>query len=335
MGAPPAGSSRAQQFEDEEALPTYTLEPEPSELPAYDEAAGSSTSVPPPPDTKAAPPPPQPLRSMLDVDDGPSGRFLPEDVLPPAIYVLDDTVIYASADSERKPLYKLDWNLTGRLGPRAHWIEFSRMEPKVADPTQHKPRHIYNLNHCSAYTGPPLTEAGATAATALVSFYFVQPTAGPSRRMGCLGFKRESDHWTALPFGIDEQTGVVLPPSKYTAAGGAPLWEARKVQGAACKWVEARPQGDNRPAGDVAMEYDAGSGTAGGRESEPPRLVVTATLTRQKRDALIALWCLRQWATRHQTSAASPPVKEKSESRWKSNSLRWQLGILPTAKKPE
>lgn len=324
MGAPPAEGSRAQQPEDDEALPSYSVAPGPSELPGYDEAAASpSTGGPPlpPPTEKGTAPPPQPLRSMLDVDDGPNKRFLPEDVLPPAVYVLDSTVIYAAADAQHAPLYKLDWKLTEELAPRTNWIEFFRMEPKVADPTQFKPRPIYNLNHCFSYTGPDFGERGSP--TVLLDFYFLQPTAGPSRRMGSLGFKTTSDHWTALPFAIDEHTGVVRPLSRYSPTGGAPLWEVRRVQGAACKWVEARRQGDDRPAGDVAMEYE-------GRGGELPRLVVTASLTRQKRDALIGLWCLRQWATQQN---AAPPPPAKNEPRWKSNGLRRQVGIVPLPKK--
>lgn len=286
MGAPPAAGTR--QPDEEDGPPSYTARPGPSELPAY-EAADVSVEA-----------PPLPLPSMLDVADGPSGRFAGDDLLPPAVFVLDGQTIYSAADPDHTPVYTIEHTIAS-LAKSAYVVEFARMEPRLASPGQFKARHIYNLNH----RWPPLTSPASSSSSAsarLLGLFFVQPTAGPTRRLGSLGLKTlhasglgavtAPDQWTVLPLNM-EQVIMWLPLFVETAP---PLWEARKVQGAACKWVEGGTAG-----GDVAMEY----------EGELPRLVITATITRQKRDALVALWCCRLWATKrvYEQPSLAPPSR--------------------------
>ncbi|ERS98530.1 hypothetical protein HMPREF1624_05314 [Sporothrix schenckii ATCC 58251] len=388
MGAPPAESAYARPPEEEETLPEYSERPEPrsepdgvagpSRLPAYEPASS------PPRTATGKTAPPASLPSMLDVGDGTSHRFAPDDVLPPAVFVLDGAVIYSATDPQRTPVYTLGAPLTAAvpqrpgpsfslaLPPPTH-NAFSRMEPKASDPAQRKPRHIYNLRHGAQLGGPPLDVFGAAA-----DYCCLQPMAGPTRRLGLLGFVAgaapsasavmpswsapslaalaAADTWTALPFRYDDidydidndgaTSAAIRPPSPFTTPGGVALWEARRTKGqgaAAChaKWVEAyvaqdardgrfRYDKDNKyykghdakyaatdpndPAS-VALEYGGGDGAL-------PRLVITTALPRQQRDALVALWCLRQWAllaTRpsravQRMPAPVPPAQEKRSS---------------------
>lgn len=188
-----------------------------------------------------------------------------DDLLQPAILVLDNLSIYAESDPN-VPLYQFNRSIA-HLGPATSVVEFARIECRDGIAKQ-RSRHIYNLHHRQ----PMFRVLSARHAE-----YFIQAVATPARRLGHLGLKqaRMSEHWTALPVDMKGWTEFDRPPF---VADAAPVLEAHHREGA-CKWTD----GDGR---DVAMEYDS---------DQEHRLLVTASLQRETLDALVALWCCRVW----------------------------------------
>ncbi|OBT70272.1 hypothetical protein VE03_00006 [Pseudogymnoascus sp. 23342-1-I1] len=203
-----------------------------------------------------------------------------DDLLQPAILVLDNLSIHAESDPT-VPLYQFNRSIAS-LGPATSVVEFARMERKAGSAKQ-RPRHIYNLHHQKPMLRVPSTRHAE---------YFIQAVASPARRLGHLGLKqaRTSEHWTALPVDMKGWTEFSRPPF---VAGAAPVLEAHHRQGA-CKWTD----GDGR---DVAIEYD---------EEREHRLLVTASLQRETLDALVALWCCRVW----QLSVDQKPARTVSSN---------------------
>ncbi|OIW28711.1 hypothetical protein CONLIGDRAFT_670485 [Coniochaeta ligniaria NRRL 30616] len=209
-------------------------------------------------DTDTTASPPTYAEAVSDVAD---------DLLQAVILVLDGQSIHAESNPA-VPLYQVNRGIA-HLGLSTSVVEFARMERRVGR-TKQRSRHIYNLHHVQ----PLLRIPSARRAE-----YFIQAVAAPARRLGHLGLKQArtlaDDHWTALPVDMKGWAELDRPPF---VADTAPVFEAHHRQGA-CKWVD----GDGR---DVAMEYDS---------DQEHRLLVTASMQRETRDALVALWCCRVW----------------------------------------
>lgn len=190
-----------------------------------------------------------------------------DDVLQPAILVLDGQSIHAESDPTVH-LYEVNRGIA-HLGPATSIVEFARME-RSAGSAKQRSRHIYNLHHQQ----PPLRVPSAQRAE-----YFIQAVAAPARRLGHLGLKEAralgAEYWSALPVDMKGWAELDRPPF---VADAAPVLEAHHRQGA-WKWIDSEGH-------DVAMEYDS---------DQEHRLLVTASLQRETLDALVALWCCRVW----------------------------------------
>jgi hypothetical protein len=128
-------------------------------------------------------------------------------------------------------------------------------------------RHIYDLHHTPSLIRVPSTQYAE---------YFIEALA--ARRLGHLGFKTAHGvpkDWTALPVDMKGWSELHCPPF---VADTAPVFEAHYRKGV-CKWMDGNGH-------DVAIEYDS---------DQQYRLLITASLQRETRDALVALWCCRLW----------------------------------------
>jgi len=189
-----------------------------------------------------------------------------DDLPQPVILVLDNQSIYAESSPTIK-LYEVNRGIA-RLGRATLNVKFSRIE-RSAGSTNQRSRHIYDLHHTPTLVRIPSTQYAE---------YFIEFLAAPARRLGHLGFKTGHgvpEDWTALPVDMKGWSELHNPPF---VAGAAPVFEAHHRSGV-CKWMGGNGH-------DVAVEYD----------SDPQhRLLVTASLQRETRDALVALWCCRLW----------------------------------------
>lgn len=289
-----------------------------------------------------------PSRSMLDIgddaDDVNDGRFRSTDILPPAVLVLDGTAIYSATDATKAPVYtlELDFLAHPNVNPkfptrRLLGIEFYRMEPDPKAPdssSRQKANRIYNLNQRIDIVG-----------VGFGTVFSIEPAGGPSRKLGTWGLKAPASvagvnygsSWKVLPVDVHRGTNYYTSLFVETAP---PLWTVKRVQDQVYKWVAGPPPPPPRlkqqtpfssqlldsrhqkhkldshqlgnlneavlPEGaDVAMDYGRSKDS---KDGELPRLVITASMTRQKRDALVALWCLRQWSMILFGGATPPPL---------------------------
>ncbi|KAJ9165553.1 hypothetical protein NKR19_g272 [Coniochaeta hoffmannii] len=190
-----------------------------------------------------------------------------DDLLQPVILVLDGQSIYAESDPTIN-LYEVNRGITS-LGRATLNVKFTRID-RSAGNANPRPKHIYDLHHTPSLVRVPSTHAAE---------YFIEALAAPARRLlGHLGFRTTHGipkDWAALPVDMRGWSELHYPPF---VAGAAPVFEAHHREGV-CRWTD----GDGR---DVAVEYDS---------DRQCRLLVTAPLPRETRDALVALWCCRLW----------------------------------------
>ncbi|KAH8906674.1 hypothetical protein BR93DRAFT_927514 [Coniochaeta sp. PMI_546] len=189
-----------------------------------------------------------------------------DDLLPPVILVLDGQSIYAESNPTIN-LYEVNRGITS-LGRATLNVKFERIE-RSAGSTNQRSRHIYDLHHTPSLVRAPSTQYAE---------YFIEALAASVRRPGHLGFKTSHgipEDWTALPVDMRGWSELHCPPF---VADATPVFEAHHREGV-CKWLDGN--GD-----DVAIEYDS---------DQHYRLLVTASLPRHMRDALVALWCCRLW----------------------------------------
>lgn len=219
-----------------------------------------------------------------------------EDLVNPATLVFTGT----SVVFETRPLtpcYQLSWDVTS-IPQKSTSVVFEEVEhspeqpPEKAEatsPAQQQKRHLYYLAH----------PAGAQYQVDRPAYYAT--SASPDNAtLGNIGL--ETSKTGAFPKKMEFKA---MLSARKTASDSPlfdewpqPLFDARPKWTGGYAWVDAEDNGRRQ----IAHEEDE---KRGGRR----KLVVTAPLRREVRDALVAAWCLRLW---HDT-AESKEAKRDGE----------------------
>ncbi|RYP57039.1 hypothetical protein DL769_009737 [Monosporascus sp. CRB-8-3] len=201
-----------------------------------------------------------------DIDDGPW-----EDVLEPANLVFAGQSIVCEATTST-PLYKMNWDVTS-IPQKGTSVVFERVKydpPETAEstaPTKQQNQHLFYLAH----------PAGAQYRTDSPAYYItsVSPVA-----LGNITLETSKSKIGKIEF------KALLSAKK--SASDSPLFDEKPepLFDAKPKWMGGRFTWTDPDGKQVAYEDE---------KSAKHRLVVTAAMRREMRDALAATWCLRLW----------------------------------------
>ncbi|RYP71403.1 hypothetical protein DL769_004711 [Monosporascus sp. CRB-8-3] len=192
-----------------------------------------------------------------------------DEIVQPVILVLAGQSIHAES-SESAPLYEVNRGVSS-LSHVDTTVEFSRVEHNVrTDPAgtpfiKQRSRHLYNLVH--------VKDVMAWKAAGL---FHVQPVS--RRTMGNFGLKRSS----RLRKGDFKVVKMISKKNDLNGPSfeddGRYLFEVRR-KGSRCQWTDSYRS-------PIAIEDVNNSQHI---------LVITAPLSREQADVLVATWCLRLW----------------------------------------
>ncbi|RYP12851.1 hypothetical protein DL767_011076 [Monosporascus sp. MG133] len=214
-----------------------------------------------------------------------------DEIVQPVILVLAGQSIHAESP-ESAPLYEVNRGVSS-LSYVDTTVEFSRVEHNVRTGPDGTPlikqrsRHIYNLVH--------VKDAMSWKAAGLFHLQSVS-----RRTMGNFGLKRSS----RLRKGDFKVARMISRKNDSNGPsfedGGQHLFEVKR-KGSRCHWT-------NSTGSPIAIEDVNNSQHV---------LVITAPLSREQADVLVATWCLRLWY-------------DSAENKIKRNEVKAALNLNPT-----
>lgn len=223
------------------------------------------------------------------------------ELLKPTTLVLTGQTIHAESDPSN-PLYQVNRGIA-TLGHATNTVEFERVDHVVrttlsddGTSTTHirpRPRLLCNLKHTK------VSDALGSHLVVSVTFYVVPVSKKWS--LGSIGLLPVKLHWGKNAIhvvGVNTKDATEIA-SPTVAKNAQPLFRIQ-YNGNCYKWTDG--QGN-----DIAMEY------------ETCRLVITAALPQEMRDALVALWCCRIWQHSAMVQEGTAP-KNKNKSFFLKNS---------------
>ncbi|KAL2267940.1 hypothetical protein VTJ83DRAFT_5217 [Remersonia thermophila] len=279
---------------DSALLPGRSPAPPAPAAPAALAAPGDAPSASALPTTGRDDPPP------YELDAAPAAPDLNE-VLPPSTFVIHGRFIYpmahamspsASSEPDSVPAYQLS-RAIHLHDQGAEDIEFSRMDPRVrtaADGSPEigtRPRDIYTLHHRREliYSGVPFSA-------------YIEPQS--RRTLGRVDIKKTGVFqrgYRAVQELTDDELAARARRGLPVPDKNEYFWSVRERTGSKdWKWMD--PKGVvvanqiREPAPGSGAEEGGAKGDGGEKGGEVYKLEVLVPLTRRKRDALVALWCL-------------------------------------------
>ncbi|KAL1838632.1 hypothetical protein VTJ49DRAFT_2469 [Mycothermus thermophilus] len=271
------------------------------DLPPETPAPAVPTGPPDPPSSSAPPtagrddPPPYEMRAVTAAPE-------PDEVLPPATFVIHGRFIYPMAhpispstggEPDSVPAYQLS-RAIHLHDQGAEDIEFSRMDPRVrtaADGTPEinsRAKDIYTLHHRRplVYSGVPFSAHIEPHSRKTLGRVGIKKTA-----VFQLGY-RAVQELTDDELGARKRQGLPVPKKNDY------FWSLRERGAGSKDWKWIDPKGvvvanqirEPVPGSDTKAGAQGDGGDMEGEEVH--KLEVLVPLTRRKRDALVALWCL-------------------------------------------
>ncbi|PGH30178.1 hypothetical protein GX50_07043 [[Emmonsia] crescens] len=237
-------------------------------------------------------------------------------ILDPTTLILTGTYISTTSINPTTPLYQLNQNILNLSSTQnVSSILFERVEPSLNKPNSATPTqdpthdHHHDHHHHLFYLAHPLAHPlHAKYRTDLPAYYLT--SLSPSM-LGNIRLKTSKSQSrlqrTAFTALLSAGRGAKSRPlfddvdagEETECEGRAPLFTAKrklKWRGdGGCKWMDGQGK-EVAVEVEIAAEVEEGKQERGGEEKEKQyKLVVTASMRRDMRDALVAMWVLRRW----------------------------------------
>ncbi|KAI1777282.1 hypothetical protein F4818DRAFT_409834 [Hypoxylon cercidicola] len=223
----------------------------------------------------------------------------PDKLLEPATLMLNGHSVVSGATVET-PLYETNSIVTS-IPQKGTSVAFGRVEhelsPKVEDAASAKLQNqqLFYLAH----------PADAQFQTDTPAYYL---TSVSPEMPGNISLEASVSRFQKPQFKALLSSGKTWSDSPLFDTNPKLLFEVKP------KWMSARYTWTDFSGKQVAYED---------RKDDQHRLVITASMTRQMRDTLVALWCLRLW---HDTAESSQAKRDSMERMTDPESLRGYRG---------
>ncbi len=213
-----------------------------------------------------------------EANEGPS-----KDILKPAVLVLAGQSI-VSETATATPLYQMNWSVTS-IPQKDSSVVFERVEHVQAEkvegtaPGKQQNRHLFYLAH----------PAGAQFLTDNPAYYI---TSVVSEMLGNISLEVCKSRFQKSEFKALLSAKKSMSASPLFDENAQPLFDVKlNWMGRRYTWTDSQSQ---------QVAYEDG-------KVRPHKLVVTASMERAMRDALVATWCLRLW---HDTAESRQARRE-------------------------
>ena len=230
------------------------------------------------------------------------------DVLEPATLLFAGQSIMCETTAGTAPIYQVSWDVTA-IPPRGTSAVFERVEhqpPEKAEskaPPEKQNVHLFYLAH----------PAGAQYRKDAPAYYI---TSASRATLGNISLETSKARFQKTEFKALLHAGSSASSDPLFAEKPRPLFDVRP------KWLGGRFTWSDSYGREVAYEEEKG---------DQRRLVVTASMGRDMRDAMVATWCLRLWHDTAESRAAKKDGELDCLPRDKlpETSLSCQINCLP------
>ncbi|KIH93760.1 hypothetical protein SPBR_04343 [Sporothrix brasiliensis 5110] len=288
-------------------------------LPPYEETSRPSPGPASGPSPGAAPPAYQP--SMLEVGwTAGKGKDAAVDTAMFDVYAYNAEIVAAAAllldgqtivaeHAPSTPLYRVNRGLA-TLGPATKAVELDRLEQRCDEaPMVLRPRNMYTLHRSRAFDY--VVGLGGALGGSRPEFY-MRATNARAAPLGHLGLRgRSFASWSAEPVLMEFNSKDGVKGLGWDQAHPAPVFRAqhRPTRQGVLSWLDATGHEvalmyETMEARSIAVQASVDRGKDAAVVAPPPppqptdtpRLLVTAPMRRDQRDALVAVWCCYAWA---------------------------------------
>jgi hypothetical protein len=218
------------------------------------------------------------LPAYEEANEGPS-----KDILKPAVLVLAGQSV-VSETAPTMPLYQMSWSVTS-IPQKNSSVVFERVEHVQAEkvestaPSKQQNRHLFYLAH----------PAGAQFHTDSPAYYITSVLPEMLGNISLEAFKsrfQKPEFKTLLSAKKSMSASPLFDKKAQPLFDVKPNWMGRRYT-----WTDSKGQ---------QVAYEDG-------KVKPHKLVVTTSMERVMRDALVATWCLRLW---HDTAESRQAHRE-------------------------
>ncbi|KAI0139056.1 hypothetical protein F4776DRAFT_662752 [Hypoxylon sp. NC0597] len=203
--------------------------------------------------------------------DKDKSRCFSDDVLAPATLILMGQYVVSDVTGQT-PLYHINWDITS-IPQKGSSVVFERVEEDPATgvdnaaPTKQQKQHIFYLAH----------PASAQYQTDTPAYYL---TSVSSEMLGNIGLDKSKPRFQKMEFKALLTTGKNWSDNPLFDSNAELLFDVKpKLIGGHYTWYDSNGQ---------LIAYEDG-------KAGQHKLVITTSMERKRRDALVATWCLRLW----------------------------------------